>query len=235
MNLRERDATAEELLDGSGVPYEVLAKSLSDLSRMAVLLTWTQQAVKQVAEIVQQRQLRSFSVLDVGTGAGNIPIALARWARRQHRQIEISASDLSEQVLTAARANCAGFPEIRFEQQNALALTYADQSFDLVHCQGVLHHFSPDEAHLLLKELTRVARHAVIVTDLRRERSAYIGAWLMMHLLRRSRITRLDGLASIRRSYIPSEVRALAERAGLHSAAVCTTIPFRQVLIWQRT
>ena len=235
MNLRERDATAEELLDGSGVPYEVLAKSLSDLSRMAVLLTWTQQAVKQVAEIVQQRQLRSFSVLDVGTGAGNIPIALARWARRQHRQIEISASDLSEQVLTAARANCAGFPEIRFEQQNALALTYADQSFDLVHCQGVLHHFSPDEAQILLKELTRVARHAVIVTDLRRGRSAYIGAWLMMHLLRRSRITRLDGLASIRRSYIPSEVRALAERAGLHSAAVCTTIPFRQVLIWQRT
>lgn len=235
MNLRERDATAEELLDGSGVPYEVLAKSLSDLSRMAVLLTWTQQAVKQVAEIVQQRQLHSFSVLDVGTGAGNIPIALARWARRQHRQIEISASDLSEQVLTAARANCAGFPEIRFEQQNALALTYADQSFDLVHCQGVLHHFSPDEAQILLKELTRVARHAVIVTDLRRGRSAYIGAWLMMHLLRRSRITRLDGLASIRRSYIPSEVRALAERAGLHSAAVCTTIPFRQVLIWQRT
>lgn len=234
MNLRERDPTAEELLDGSGVEYRLLEQSLRDLSRMAVLLTWTQQAVKQVAEIVQQRHLRSFSVLDVGTGAGNIPIALARWARRQQLLVEITASDLSERVLTAARANCAGFSEICFEQQDALALTYADQSFDLVHCQGVLHHFSPDEAQIMLKELARVARHAVIVTDLRRGRSAYIGAWLMMRILRRNRITRLDGLASIRRSYIPSEMRALAEQAGLHSATIRTTFPVRQVLIWQR-
>ena len=235
MNLRERDSTAEELLDGPGVEYELLEKSLRDLSRMSVMLTWTQQAVKQVAEIVEQRQLRAFSVLDVGTGAGNIPIALARWARSQQLQIEITASDLSEQVLIAARANCADFPEIRLEQQDALALTYADQSFDLVHCQGVLHHFSPDEAQMLLKELARVARHAVIVTDLQRGRSAYIAAWLMMRILKRNRITRLDGLASIRRSYIPSEVRALAEQANLRSAAVRTTFPVRQVLIWQRS
>ena len=235
MNLRERDSTAEELLDGPGVEYRLLAQSLRDLSRMSVMLTWTRQAVKQVAEIVQQSQLRSFSMLDVGTGAGNIPIALARWARRQQLQMEITASDISEQVLTAARANCAGFPEIRLEQQDALALTYADQSFDLVHCQGVLHHFSPDEAQTLLKEMARVARHAIIVTDLRRGRPAYIGAWLMMRILRRNRITRLDGLASIRRSYIPREVRALAEQAGLHSATIRATIPFRQVLVWQRS
>lgn len=235
MNLRERDSRAEELLDGPGVEYVLLEKSLRDLSRMAVLLTWTQQAVKQVAEIVKQRQLRSFSVLDVGTGAGNIPIALARWARSHQFQVEITASDVSEQVLIAARAYCASFPEIRLEQQDALALTYEAQSFDLVHCQGLLHHFAPDEAQVVLKELARVARHAVIVTDLRRSRSAYIATWLMMSILRRNRITRLDGLASIRRSYIASEVRALAEQAGLRSATVRTTFPVRQVLIWQRS
>ncbi len=234
MHLRERDATAEELLDGPGVAYELLEKSLRDLSRISVLLTWTQQAVKQIAALVKQRQLRNFSVLDVGTGAGNIPVALARWARRQQLEAQITATDLSEQVVEVARANCAGFPEIQLEAQNGLALTYGDQSFDLVHCQGVLHHFSPDEAQLLLKEMARVARHAVIVTDLRRGRLVYMAAWLMMHILRLNRITRLDGLASIRRSYIPSEVRALAEQAGLHQTTLRTTFPVRQVLLWQR-
>lgn len=235
MDLRERDTAAEELLDAPGVEYPLLEQSLRDLSRMSVMLTWTHQAVKQVAAIVKQRQLQRFSVLDVGTGAGNIPIALARWARSQQLQVEITASDVSEQVLTAARANCAAFPEIRMEQQNALELTYESQSFDLVHCQGVLHHFPPDEAQALLKEMTRVARHAVIVTDLRRGRFIYMAAWLMMHIVRPSRITRLDGLTSIRRSYIPSEVRALAEQADLHSATVRTTFPVRQVLLWQRS
>ena len=128
MDLRERDAAAEELLDAPGVEYRLLEQSLRDLSRMSVLLTWTRQAVKQVAEIVQQRHLQSVSVLDVGTGAANIPIALARWARSQQLHVEITASDVSEQVLTAARANCADFPEIHLEHQDALALTYAQES-----------------------------------------------------------------------------------------------------------
>jgi ubiquinone/menaquinone biosynthesis C-methylase UbiE len=234
MNLRERDAAAEELLDGPGVEYVLLEQSLRDLSRMSALLTWTKQAVKQIAELMKQYQLQRFSVLDVGTGAGNIPIALARWARLQGLEAQITATDLSEQVVEIARLTCAGFPEIQLEVQNGLALTYEDQSFDLVHCQGVLHHFAPDEAQVLLKEMARVARHAVIVTDLRRGRAIYMAAWLVMQIVRPSRITRLDGLASIRRSYIPSEVRALAERAGLHQATLRTTFPVRQILIWQR-
>ena len=235
MNLRERDALAEEWLDAPGVEYPLLEQSLHDLSRMSTLLTWTGQAVKQVAEMVEQLQLQRFSVLDVGTGAANIPIALARWARRRVLPIEITASDVSEQTLNAARANCAGFPEIHLEQQDALALTYAAQSFDLVLCQGILHHFSPEKAQVLLKEMARVARHAVIVIDLQRGRAIYIAARLVMSILRPSRITRHDGLVSIRRSYTPSEVRALAERADLHSATVRTTFPVRQVLVWQRS
>lgn len=235
MNLHERDAAAEEWLDAPDIEYQLLEQSLHDLSRMSTLLTWTRQAVKQVAEIVQQQHWQRFSVLDVGTGAANIPIALARWARSRQLRAEITASDVSEQVLTAARANCAGFPEISLERQDALALTYESQSFDLVLCQGVLHHFSPEKAQALLREMARVARHAIIVTDLRRERLAYITAWLAMGILRPGRTTRHDGLVSICRSYIPSEVRVLAQRADLRSATIRTTFPFRQVLIWQRS
>jgi ubiquinone/menaquinone biosynthesis C-methylase UbiE len=234
MNLRERDTEAEEVLDTAGADEQLLAGSLRDLSRFGSLLGWTRLAVREVARIVTRQGLRAFSVLDVGTGAANVPIALARRARRQQRTVTITASDISEQALAVARANCASFPEIRLERQNALALGYADQSYDLVLCQGVLHHFCPDEAQTLLRELARVARRAVIVTDLQRNLPLYLGAWLFMHTLVRNPITRRDGLASIRRAYTPDEVRALAAQAGLHAASLRTIPRFRQALIWER-
>jgi ubiquinone/menaquinone biosynthesis C-methylase UbiE len=234
MNLRKRDITAEEVLDTLEVDERLLEGSLHDLRRFGALLGWTSLAVRDVARIVTQRYWRAFSVLDVGTGAANIPIALARWARHQQLQAQITASDINEQMLAVARDNSAGFPEIRLEHQNALALNYSDQSFDLVLCQGVLHHFSPDEARALLGELARVARHAVIVTDLQRDLPLYLGAWLLMHTLVRNPITRQDGLASIRRAYTPDEVREMAAQAGLCTSALHTALCFRQSLIWQR-
>ncbi len=234
MNLIERDTNVEEALDAPGVDDRLVAGSLRDLSRMGNLLGWTRMAVRDVARVVAQQRLHTFSVLDIGTGAANIPIALAQWARQQQREAQFTASDISEQMLAVARANCASFPEIHLEYQNALALSYADQSFDLVLCQGVLHHFSPEEAQTLLSELARVARRAVLVIDLQRSLPVYLGAWVFLHTLVRSPITRHDGLASIRRAYTTAEVRALAEQAGLHTATTRTALYFRQSLLWQR-
>jgi ubiquinone/menaquinone biosynthesis C-methylase UbiE len=234
MNLRERDTSVAEALDGPGVDERLLEGSLRDLSHYGALLGWTHLAVRDIARIASQQGLRRFSVLDVGTGAANIPIALAGWARRNGCEAQITASDVSERMLSVARLNCARFPEISLEQQNALALTYADQTFDLVFCQGLLHHFAPDEAQKLLSELARVARRAVIVTDLQRNLPLYLAAWLFMHVVVRNPITRQDGLASIRRAYTPGEALALAEQAGLCAVRLHTAFRFRQALIWQR-
>src|SRR5690348_7438351 len=146
MNLSTRDDTLEEWLDLPGVDEQQAEESFHDLRRMSDALGWTGLAVRDVAKLVASYQLRAFSALDVATGAAYIPAALARWARDQELRASITACDISEQALTAARVTCAGFPEIRLEQQNALALTYPDQSFDVVLCQGVLHHFSPQHA-----------------------------------------------------------------------------------------
>lgn len=234
MNLRERDANVEEVLDTPSVDAGLLEESLRDLRRFGALLGWTRLAVEDVASMVAQQRLHTFSVLDVGTGAANIPVALARWARSQQLRVRITASDINRQMLAVARANCADFPEIRLERQNALALGYADQSFDLVLCQGALHHFAADDVPTLLRELARVARVAVIVTDLQRTLPLYLGAWLLMHTLVHNPITRQDGLASIRRAYTPGEVRILASQASLASATIHTALGVRQTLIWQR-
>jgi ubiquinone/menaquinone biosynthesis C-methylase UbiE len=234
MNLCERDNIIEELLDAPVADPQVLARNLRDIRRINWMLGWTRLAQTQVARLVAEYQLRSFSLLDVATGSADIPRAVARWARRQPLQVEITASDRSAPVLAAARAACTGYPEIRLATHDARTLPYAAQSFDLVLCSLALHHFGPAEAPALLRELTRVARRAVLVSDLHRSRPLYLGAWLLTHTLMPNRLTRHDAPASVRRAYTPGEVRALAEQAGLHTAHIRTVFPFRQVLIWER-
>jgi ubiquinone/menaquinone biosynthesis C-methylase UbiE len=234
MKLRERDNAIEELLDAPVADQGMLARNLRDIRRINLMLGWTSLALNQVAQTVTSKGLKTFSLLDVATGSADIPKAIARWAARKQLQATITATDISEQVLDAARANCADLPNIHIEHQNALALSYADQSFDLVLCSMALHHFSPDAAPPLLRELARVSRHAVIVSDLERSFPAYLGAWLLTHTLMPNRLTRHDAPASVRRAYTSSEVRALANQAALQSSTIRTVIPFRQILVWER-
>lgn len=63
-------------------------------------------------------------VLDVATGTGDLAIALKR---RAGRAGEVVGSDFSERMLDRARVKA---PEVRFEPGDALALPYADASFD---------------------------------------------------------------------------------------------------------
>jgi len=166
MNLRERDNTLEELLDAPVADQRLLAHNLRVIRRINVMPGWTSLAPKQVALTVARQLLHTFSLLDVATGAADIPKAMAHRAERQHLQGTIVATDISEQVLEAARANCASLPNIRLERQNVLALTSGDQAFDLVLCSLALLHFSPDDAPTLLRELARVVGCAIIAIDL---------------------------------------------------------------------
>ena len=49
-------------------------------------------------------------------------------------------------------------------------------------------------------------------------------------MTRGNRITRNDGPLSVRRSFTPAELLALAERAGLRNARVRRRVAFRLVL-----
>ncbi|HLG04886.1 MAG TPA: methyltransferase domain-containing protein [Gemmatimonadales bacterium] len=152
----------------------------------------------------------SLTLLDVGTGFGDLPRMAIEWARR--RGIVLKAIGIEHHAAAAAAARDRGLPTIIGD---GAALPFPAASVDLVLLSQIVHHFAPRSAVGLLRECARVARRAVIVADLRRSTLAAVAFPLAGRLLSLDRHAVRDGVTSLRRGFTVAGLESLMTQAGL--------------------
>ncbi len=167
-------------------------------------------------------------ILDVATGAGDVPRQLQRLASRDGLPLHITACDVSDVAVAHARRRTS---DVSYRVADALADDLPDA--DVATCCLFLHHLDDDAAIGLLARLATVARR-VIVDDLERSRCGYALAWLGTRALSRSEVVRADGPLSVRAALTVPEATRLAERAGLAGASIRRHWPCRFTLDWRR-
>lgn len=212
----DRLAGAEELLDGPLDDRAALIGNLRDLARVNRRLGGADLSARAIDGLAQGRA--SIAVLDVGTGAADIPLALIERGRAAGRIVRVTGVDTRPEVLEAAavidpRVTATG--ELALHVADGRALPFPDATFEVVHASLLVHHLDPDAARALFAEMLRVARLGVVVNDLVRSRATWLGAWLLAHVATRNRLTRYDGPLSVRRAYSVAELTALLAAAGL--------------------
>ncbi len=206
----------DELLDETGHDPAELAASLRDVRRINQLFGGLNAVRTHLPHLLAATSPeRPVTILDLATGSADIPCHVVRWARQQGREVEITASDFSPDILAIAARRVADYPNIHLLRCDARQVPVADASFDIVLCSLALHHFSPPDAARVLAEMDRVSRVGFIVNDLARSRPGYIGAWLVARFATRNRITRHDAPLSALRAYTPEELRTLLDMAGV--------------------
>jgi hypothetical protein len=199
-----RRKVTEEILDSPACPAAEAEASLRDLARINRWfggVTTTRKLIERVAAETGQKH---FSLLEVAAGLGEVPRAAARALARKGITLGITDLDCFPTHLQREHRAVAG---------DALALPFRDRSFDLVSCSLFAHHLEPPELVRFVDEALRVSRCAVLINDLIRHplhvALVYAG-WPLM----RAHISRVDGVASVKRAYTPDEMREMLSCNG---------------------
>lgn len=200
-------ADALELLDSGCLSLPEVERNLADLVRLNRLPGGTAASVEGIRRLAGARS--SLRVMDAGTGSADMPLAFAGhgW--------HTVALDTNAEVLVVARRETADHPAVDVLEGDARRMPFADHSFDVAHCSLLIHHLGPRDAVTALAELARVARHGVVVNDLRRGILPLAATLVTVLAIGRSQVTRRDGLASARRAYTLHELDDLLAEAGL--------------------
>jgi len=155
----------------------------------------------------------SYRVLDLATGAGDLPRVLVEWARRHGVDLQIDAVDFHPSTLAIARARSGTFPEIRWIQGDLRTFSEGGQ-YDLVHCSLALHHFSDADAVTVLRQCAALSRRWVLVSDLERGWWTSVGVWLLTQFFYRAPMTRSDARVSAQRAFSREDLQRMAVGAG---------------------
>lgn len=187
-----------------------------------------------IRDLARHDAARRLSVLDLASGAGDIPIALWRRARRAGIELDIAGCDFNPRAVAFAE---------ELAQRKQVPVSYftwdvlekdPPHRFDVATCSLFMHHLDEAQAVMLLERMTRTAKRLVVVSDLQRCARGLALAYVVTRLLATSRVNRVDSVRSVRAAFSLAEARELACRAGLADATLTPRWPCRFVLTWRR-
>ncbi len=224
-------------MDDPGLAVDEHREALRGLQRLnawsrSSRLLWPDIAAAALERAARGMRLR---VMDMATGSGDGPLAMARRARSLGLPIDWVLCDRSSVALgaacrTASRAQISITAERIDVLRDPLPV-----GADVVTCSLFLHHLDDDDAVTVLRRMAEAAAVGIAAADLDRSRGGLVLAWAASRVLSRSAVVHTDAVLSVRGAFTQPEARTLALRAGLHGVSVRAAWPQRWVLSWRRT
>jgi SAM-dependent methyltransferase len=213
-----------ELLDSDAGTEREVAASLRDLQMFNQWFGGVRTTEKLIRRALGENLGRTVSLLEVAAGAGYVP---AKIRERLSPQLELTIT-----LLDRARTHLNG--SNRSVAGDALALPFADRSFDLVGCNLFVHHLAPEELRRFAREALRVCRVAFLINDVIRD-PMHLALTYAGFPLYRSRITRNDAPASVRQAYRPAELRDLLQPLAAGPVQISRHYLYRMgIIAWKK-
>jgi SAM-dependent methyltransferase len=221
-----------EWMDAPDADPGLLRSSLEFIRRINAFLGYTRATLHHLERLTQGWDAtQTLTILDLATGSGDIPRAIARWAKHRGLNVQIVGIDLHEATLRIAAAGNRR-SSIALVRADATDLPFADGSFDFVLTNMFLHHL--DEAVVLkvLAEMNRVCHRGMIVADLLRSRRAYF--WISLFTAFSNPMVKHDARVSVTGAFSQTELLELRDQAGLSDLQAHRHFGHRLVLAGRR-
>jgi 2-polyprenyl-3-methyl-5-hydroxy-6-metoxy-1,4-benzoquinol methylase len=221
-----------EIMDDRALNERDLALALDELAVINRTLNGFAPSLKGVCGLLPP-DTRVFTLLDVGTGGGDVARRLHSWASERSIEAHIRGIDVSPPTIEYARRRCADADGVEFEIEDLLDLPDT-VSFDIVHCALVLHHFEGDAAVAALRKMFALSRWGVVINELDRHPLAYYSIKLLTRLFSESPMIRNDAPLSVLRAFQREDFRRLALEAGLPEPCIRWHWAFRWCVLFRK-
>lgn len=150
-NGHHKDSNGAPIEEITGEHYGQLFKQFSDSS-------YWEEPVRLLRERLERNgislsDIEGKTVIDVGCGGGRYSVAWRLLGAKKVVGYDVSATGIND---ARRRVEAAGIDGVTFQEGNVLSLPFADDSFDIVYSNGVLHHTVDWETGV--SELVRVLK-----------------------------------------------------------------------------
>lgn len=227
--LHQRQPQLTEYMDRPDCDPVLLENTYRQFRTINLLLSQWKQVYKTYLR-PKMEPGKTYTLLDIGFGGGDIPLKLAEWSSKDGYDLKITAVDTDPRTLEFARQAGKKADSVTFKNVSSTELAHQGASFDFVISNHMLHHLTDQEVRSLLSECKLMASQLVLFNDIERSDIGYVLFNLFSRLLFRKSFITADGLISIKRSYTYQELMKLVPEKW----RVRRKFPFRLLLIYDR-
>jgi 2-polyprenyl-3-methyl-5-hydroxy-6-metoxy-1,4-benzoquinol methylase len=206
--LKNRQPELVEWMDRPDCDLETLNNTYHQFSTINSLLSGWYRIYKTRIRPLCTDKSKTYTLLDIGFGGGDIPLKLAKWATADNINLDILAIELDDRALKFVEKLDAP-TNIKFKKLHSSELIEQGKTFDFVISNHVLHHLKDEEVQNLLEEVDQLAKCRILFSDIERNAVGYALFKVITPLLFQNSFITKDGLISIQRSFTFEELEGI--------------------------
>ncbi len=206
--LKHRNPDLVEWMDRADCDLHTLNNTYRQFSSINSLFSgWRNIYKTHIRPLCKNRNI-SYTLLDIGFGGGDIPLKIAKWAKKDGISIQILAIELDERAL--GFVSSVEIPiNVQFKYMHSSELIENGATFDFVISNHVLHHLKNPAVIELMLQAVQLAKRKIIFSDIERNVFGYfLFKWISILFYRKSFVQK-DGLISIQRSFTFDELKSI--------------------------
>ncbi len=227
--LKNRNPDIREIMDDPNCDQEKLYNTYDQFETVNKLLGRWKSIYKKWVRPVIQRLDGKATILDIGSGGGDIISLLHQFTAEDRFDVKFTGIDPDPRAIEYT--NRKRWPDgTQFLSTTSSELVEENLTFDIVISNHLLHHLSPNELLAVCNDASALSNQLVLFNDIERSDIGFTFFSLLSPILFRHSFISADGITSIKRSYTKKEL----QNSLPNNWSVYKQFPFRLLAIHQK-
>lgn len=178
---------------------------------------------------LQAGKPKTLSILDVGSGSGDVNRQLLRWADEHGVALSITLVDITEEACAEARELFHSEPRVRVMRSSLFQLP--ENGVDITTGTQFVHHFTNTELPQVVDCMLKASRLGIVINDIHRHWIAWAAVWVTARIISKNRYILNDGPLSVAKGFRAGDWADLRKSLGISDMLVSWRPLFRYAVV----